>query len=479
MCDIASLKDELKVFIDSVSLVENENEELRRKVCQLEQENDQWQDAYDSAKENWRNQGIQHGINVRKQVNLENASSFQAFQAAMTNRSAEISRQKNDGMLASLLIRSRLDLAMAEHQQRVLASSGATLSLPFSVEDFDIEDNHVGIVNRTSTTIKLIGYSLMFRESGAIFKFPDNIDVGPHSSVSVWYGGAHNTMRDSSMLGSLLWCPRSNNHVMINDIDEIVDLVDQQGTVVASVSANKPRHHVSERLSLFCANTQGGTKRHAGTEDEHTTEGYEGMNAATSNNQMVLSVRKSKKTRYVDEHCHHASTITMAITPCTPGTLLTRLTAGSRGGRDSRRSSHPHILGDNNRGDHRKENHENFDDDYQEHDDDHPPQITGYSSVCELTTMQQLAPLSCRTPMAGPNHAPNLAAFRPTLFGRRQSGALSFTHAHRSSQVQQPALTSTLNCLFTYPFLSHVPLFLHVFSLLTTYTPRPSLSSLG
>ena len=46
MSDIAYLKDELKVFIDSVSLVENENEELRKKVSLLEQENDQWQDAY-------------------------------------------------------------------------------------------------------------------------------------------------------------------------------------------------------------------------------------------------------------------------------------------------------------------------------------------------------------------------------------------------------------------------------------------------
>ena len=62
--DIASWKDELSHFVESVSQVENENEELRKKVAELEQENDQWQDAYDHAKENWRKQGIQvHGGN--------------------------------------------------------------------------------------------------------------------------------------------------------------------------------------------------------------------------------------------------------------------------------------------------------------------------------------------------------------------------------------------------------------------------------
>ena len=440
MSDIASLKDELKVFIESVSLVENENEELRKKVSLLEQENDQWQDAYDHAKENWRNQGIQHGLNVRKQVNLENAGSFQAFQAEMTRRSTQVSQHKPDGMLASLLIRSRLDLAIAEHQQRVLVASGPTLNLPFAVEDFDIEDNHVGIVNRTTSVIKLMGYTLMFRESGAIFKFPDT-DIDPHSSISVWYGAAHNTMRNSSSLGSLLWCPRNNNQVMINDAEEIVDLVDPQGIVVASVSANKPRQHVSERLSLFCANTQGGIKRPADTDEGSTTGDYE---AAASNNQMVLSVRKPKKSRYVDEHYHNnASMNTMALTPCTPGTLLARLSVGSRGGRGNQRGSHPQTIGDEDRG-----NDENMNGYHHENDDsEDPSQATGYTSVSALSTIQQCAPLSCRTPTTGPNHAPNLAAFRPTLFGKRQSGAMSFAHAHRSSQVQ-PAPTYPLT---TYP----------------------------
>lgn len=387
--DIHSLKNELRTFVESVGHVESENYELRAKVAELEKENHAWAESFDIAKASWRQQGVQHGHNVRSQTAAEHRAQFQEFSAQVVTRVVDEKKHTDEALLSSLLVRSRFDLAISEHQKRILGaagSKGASTGM-LTVQDFDIEDNHVGIMNNSPKMINMGGYVLMFRESGAVFQFPA-MDVAPRTSLSVWFGTSHSAMRESMADGSLQWIPRSNNQIVVDDIDEVVDLVDAHGTMISSVGTNKARQGTSDCLSLFRVN---GNKRPAEDED-------------VSDSQMVLSAYKPKRGR--SEQC------SQHILPVTPGSLVARF------GKDTYAGDSSHM---------RTDSHEN---DENVHEDRTRPTSASSTDVSVSSSMH--TSILSRTPMMGGNrHLPDTAALRPTLFQRKQ-GAISIRHAHRS-----------------------------------------------
>ena len=248
---IEDLKADLESYVTSVADIEFENAELKRKILFLESDRDiegkLWLEKLTAAKESWREQALQHGRNQKLRTLQECEKAMQAFQSEL--RTQQFTHQsKDNSLLLSCLLRAESSAEAAEHDKRVseaMAFTGATKAT-VTLQDFDIEDNHISLFNRTDLEVSLIGCCLKFKNSGARFKFPDDTLMMPNSTLSLWYGKeAHSSIRQAKTAGSLYW---NSNAAVTSDFSTTVDLVDKKGSVFAMVPANKERHHGADKI---------------------------------------------------------------------------------------------------------------------------------------------------------------------------------------------------------------------------------------
>lgn len=232
MATIEDLKADLESYVKSVTVVELENARLKEKVAFLEHdreyESKMWFEKLNVAKESWRDQALQHGRNQKQRTILECEKVMQAFQSEL--RAQQSTYQTRDSsLLLSCLLRAESSIEVAEHERRVYEAMAFTQALMTTVtlQDYDIEDNHVLLFNRTDSEIGLIGCCLRFSCSGARYRFPDDTMMMPHSTLSLWYGNdAHNSIRNARNAGSLYW--RSDSAITTN-FSSRVDLIDKKG----------------------------------------------------------------------------------------------------------------------------------------------------------------------------------------------------------------------------------------------------------
>ena len=232
MATVEDLKADLESYVTSVADIETENSELKRRVQFLENDRENeakiWMEKLKEGKESWREQALQHGRNQKQRTILECEKVMQAFQSEM--RTQQFTNQsKDNSLLLSSLLRAENSFEIAEHQRRVyeaMAFTGATKAT-VTLQDYDIEDNHISLFNRTHLEVSLIGCLLKFKISGARYKFPDDTIIMPNSTLSLWFGkDAHSTIRHAKAAGSLYW---NSNAAITNDFSSSVNLVDKNG----------------------------------------------------------------------------------------------------------------------------------------------------------------------------------------------------------------------------------------------------------
>jgi hypothetical protein len=232
MATIEDLKADLESYVTSVADIESENLELKRRVAYLESDREHeaklWMEKLREGKDSWREQALQYGRNQKKRTILECEKVMQAFQSEM--RTQQFSNQtKDSSLLLSSLLRAENSNEVADHQRRVfeaMAFTGATKAT-VTLQDYDIEDNHISLFNRTDLEVSLIGCSLKFKPSGARYKFPDDTLIMPSSTLSIWFGKeAHSIARNGKSEGSLYWHSDSGN---TTDFASTVNLVDKNG----------------------------------------------------------------------------------------------------------------------------------------------------------------------------------------------------------------------------------------------------------
>ena len=232
MATVDDLKADLESYVKSVALVESENFELKKTVAFLEHDREHegkmWLEKLNAAKESWREQALQHGRNQKQRTILECEKVMQAFQSEL--RAQQFTYQtKDSSLLLSCLLRAEISNEVAEHQRRVyeaMAFTGASMTT-VTLQDFDIEDNHVLLFNRTDLEVNLIGCCLRFSCSGARYRFPDDTIIMPNSTLSVWYGkDAHSSVRNARNAGSLYWC---SDAAATTNFTSSVSLIDIKG----------------------------------------------------------------------------------------------------------------------------------------------------------------------------------------------------------------------------------------------------------
>ena len=207
MATMEDLQADLQSYVSSVANIESENSELKRRVAYLENDREReamlWMDKLEKGKHSWREQAPQRYVN----------------------------QTKDNALLLSSLLRAENSNEIADHQRRVfeaMAFTGAT-KITVTLQDYDIEDNHVSLCNRTDLEVSLIGCSLKFKPSGARYKFPDDTLIMPNSTLSVWYGNmSHTLVRNSSGGGSLHW---NSDYAVTTDFSSTVSLVDKNGNI--------------------------------------------------------------------------------------------------------------------------------------------------------------------------------------------------------------------------------------------------------
>ena len=232
MATIEDLKADLESYVRSVADIEFENSELKKRVAFLENDRELegkiWLEKLTAGKETWREQALQHGRNQKQRTIVECEKVMQAFQSDL--RTQQFTYQtKDSSLLLSSLLRAESSNETAEHQRRVyeaMAFTGAT-GATVTLQDYDIEDNHISLYNRTDLEVSLIGCCLKFSSSGAKYKFPDDTLIRPNSTLSLWYGSdAHSSIRHATAAGSLFW---ESNAAVTSDFTSTVDLVDKKG----------------------------------------------------------------------------------------------------------------------------------------------------------------------------------------------------------------------------------------------------------
>jgi hypothetical protein len=244
MATIEDLQADLQSYVSSVASIESENSELKKRVAYLESDREReamlWMEKLEKGKHSWREQALQHGRNQKQRTFLECEKVIQAFQSEMRAQQY-INQTKDTSLLLSNLLRAENSNEIADHQRRVfeaMAFTGAT-KITVTLQDYDIEDSHVALCNRTDLEVSLIGCSLKFKPSGARYKFPDDTLIMPNSTLSLWYGTmSHSIVRNSSSGGSLHW---SSDYAVTTDFSSTVSLVDKNG-----------KHSIILKLLLHC-----------------------------------------------------------------------------------------------------------------------------------------------------------------------------------------------------------------------------------
>lgn len=233
---IDDLRRDLENYVNSVAEIESENKEFKKRIAHLENEREleaeRWLSILNKGKESWREQAIQHGRYQKKQTMVECEKVMQAFQSELRTQYFQY-QTKDSSVLLSCLLRANSSAERAEHDRGVFESMAlfGAIKPTVTVQDFDIEDNHVSISNRTDMEVSLTGCSLKFKGSNAKYKFPDDLTIHPTSTISVWYGKeANSSIRQAKNRGSLYW---HSDSAITTDFSESVGLVCKKGILTA------------------------------------------------------------------------------------------------------------------------------------------------------------------------------------------------------------------------------------------------------
>jgi hypothetical protein len=237
----SKMQKELEEYVQSVATLEYENSELKSRLAELEAERerdiDAWTEKMKSAKVMWREQALTFGNKQREKAIKECEIVMLRFQSELrTQRFA--TDEGSRASIISALIRSRynednLKRSVAMHD--MTANTGMATS-QVGVQDFDIDDRHIGIYNRTDHRVNLTGCSIRFREAGLLYRIPDDTVVQPHSIVSIWYGKDHTHLRRAKEVGSILW---SSDVTLSLSSKEVAELVDRKGVVRSFVQCTE------------------------------------------------------------------------------------------------------------------------------------------------------------------------------------------------------------------------------------------------
>lgn len=217
------LKIEIASYVKQVTALSAEVERLReQQSTSLE--------LFERAKCSWRQQALQHADRV-----LERSKSQEAVKLYFLAQEVEKYRQQ----------------AIVERARSIVASPP---TFPF-LQDFDVEDQHVSVVNRTGKPARLQDYTLSIRDE--VFSFPVSVPlVLPNETVSVWFGSDRVNLGNNAERRSLHWSGMESKSVKAGDTahlskGEVVvsSVASNQSCSVDLVTSRKRKHSDSDFVS--------------------------------------------------------------------------------------------------------------------------------------------------------------------------------------------------------------------------------------
>lgn len=226
----------------------------------LENERKTFHEKFKSAKDSWKEQAIEYGRKQREQAYEECDQTVKTFKELFLE---ETSNKTNS--LVSSLVRSKFNEQIHHLQSNVFGAIAysSTASENLIICDFDVQDCHIAIRNRSSNDIAISNYVIRFVHGEHSFKFPDGVVIQSSGIVSLWWG-PRNQFRRSHQSGSFVWPTESH---VIADQHEVAELVDRHNRVVFSVSTNQDTELI---MNGTISQTTASEKRNKRKRDEST-----------------------------------------------------------------------------------------------------------------------------------------------------------------------------------------------------------------